>query len=67
MTRPAVYEAAIFAAQFFLLAGFFALFHAIKRDWSFWWIAFAGALWAMSVGSRASLLPGIAGAEVVLA
>jgi len=65
LARPAMYEAMIAAGQFFLLAGFCAVFRGIEKKRSIWLCA-AGICWAICIGSRVSLLPGIAAAIVVI-
>jgi hypothetical protein len=60
LARGAVYEAAIAAGQFFLLAGltcaFWALVSPGARRASRWLVG-AGVCWALALGSRLSLLP----------
>jgi hypothetical protein len=55
LATPDVYEAAIGAGQFFLLAGLYAIFSCIQPDGSIHQrgLFFAGIFWACSVGSRA--------------
>ena len=67
LARAAVYEAAICAGQFFLLAGFCAAFAGLNSHRRASWMTLAGALWALCIASRVSLLPGVAaGAGVIL-
>jgi hypothetical protein len=65
IARPAVYEVAIFGAQFFLLAGFCAAFAGLARGGQTRWMAAAGILWAFCVACRVSLLPAIAALELI--
>jgi hypothetical protein len=65
LARPAIYEVAIFGAQFFLLAGLCAAFRGMARGTSPRWLACAGLLWAISVACRVTLLPAIVAAELV--
>jgi hypothetical protein len=70
LARPAIYEAEICAGQFFLLAGFCAAFRGMTRPpanraSATRWLTAAGILWALSAGSRISLIPGIAVTEAV--
>jgi hypothetical protein len=61
LARAAVYEAAIGAGQFFLLAGLLAAWFAVsgsRRRVGL--LAAAGVCWALSAGSRDSLPPAIA-------
>jgi len=56
LNRPAVYEVAIGAGQFFLLAGTLFAITALYRGQPVRWrLAAAGMCWAAAVGSRASL------------
>jgi hypothetical protein len=55
--RPAVYETAILAGAFFLMAGL--VFAGLALAEVRWWPA-AGVAWALAVGSRLSLAPGVA-------
>jgi hypothetical protein len=56
LNRPAVYEAAIAAGQFFLLAGFYIIFVASGRPrLNPWMLALAGGCLAMAIASRVSL------------
>ncbi|GIW05652.1 MAG: hypothetical protein KatS3mg060_0457 [Dehalococcoidia bacterium] len=55
--RPAVYEAAILAGAFFLMAGL--AFAGLALGASRWWPA-AGIAWALAAGSRLSLAPAVA-------
>ena len=64
VARPAMYETMIAAGQFFLLAGFCAILHGIERKRQKWVLA-AGICWTLSIGSRVSLLPGLAAATAV--
>jgi hypothetical protein len=67
LLRPAVYEAAILAAQFFLLAGLLSIWIAFNRDERRAVpLALAGIFFTLSVGSRVSLAPAI-GVVVLLA
>jgi hypothetical protein len=61
LSNPDTYQAAIFAGQFFLLAGLTAAWFAMtSRRPRVWLLAIAGVLWALSVGSRVSLPPAVA-------
>jgi hypothetical protein len=66
LSVPAIYETAILAGQFFLLAGLCAawvgLATANPRPG---FLAVAGAAWAMSAGSRVSLPPALAALAVI--
>jgi hypothetical protein len=56
LNRPAVYEAAISAGQFFLMAGFYLCFIALEKSQpSYGKLGLASACWAMAIASRASL------------
>ncbi len=56
LNRPAVYEAAIAAGQFFLITGLFFGFLAIgKNPVRFWMLIFSGSCLGLAVASRASL------------
>ena len=62
LARPAVYEAAMSAGQFFLLLGlFFAFSGLLFKDADLnagYWLT-AGICWALALGSRYSLAPAI--------
>ena len=67
LLRPAVYEAAILAGQFFLLSGLLLIWIALNRqDRRGLPMALAGICFTLSVGSRVSLAPAI-GVIVLLA
>ena len=56
LNRPAVYEAAIAAGQFFLITGLFFGFLAIgKNPVRFWMLILSGSCLGLAVASRASL------------
>jgi hypothetical protein len=58
LARPAVYEASITAGQFFLLAGFCAVWWRMTHPKSTGvWLVAAGICFALSMGSRMSLGP----------
>ena len=59
IARPAIYELAIFAAQVFLLAGICAAMAGLRRGGSAAWLLCAGALWAICIGCRVSMLPAV--------
>lgn len=54
-----IYEAAIVAAQFFLIGGFYFLLPAFEKP-SLPRLALAGTFFVFSIGSRTTILPGIA-------
>jgi hypothetical protein len=55
LNRPEVYEAAIAAGQFFLLAGLYLGYTAFARkELPVWRLALASASWGLAVGSRSS-------------
>lgn len=61
LSRPGVYETAIAAGQFFLLAGFLANFYALDRPRpSYWAIFAAGLFWALAAAARITLAPAVA-------
>ena len=56
-----VYDAAIFSCQLFLIGGCFWAYSAFLDDSpSVWKLALAATHWALSVGSRVIVLPGVA-------
>ena len=56
-----VYDAAIFSCQLFLMGGCFWAYSAFLDDSPpVWKLALAAAHWALSVGSRVIVLPGVA-------
>lgn len=60
VARGAVYEAAIAAGQFFLLAGLACAFQGLvceRNRRAGAWLLSAGLCWALALGSRLSLLP----------
>jgi hypothetical protein len=59
LARAAIYEAAIAAGQFFLMAGIAAAWFGL-RDRRAMLLGAAGVSWALSIGSRVSLLPAVA-------
>lgn len=60
LSRPAVYEAAIFGGQFFLLAGILAIWTGLLSDpHRARWMTLAGICLALSIGARVSLAPAI--------
>jgi 4-amino-4-deoxy-L-arabinose transferase-like glycosyltransferase len=66
LARAAVYETAIMAGQFFLLAGLCAAWRKLSRPGAGTiWLLAAGILWAMSAGSRLSLAPAVAALAVI--
>lgn len=61
LSRPGVYETAIAAGQFFLLAGFLAAFFAIERSRPPAWAIFAaGLFWMLAAAARITLAPAVA-------
>jgi len=57
LNRPAIYEAAIAAGQFFLIGGIYWAITAFDRPQGIdWRLSLAGVFWALAVGSRATLL-----------
>jgi hypothetical protein len=68
LARPHVYEAMIAGGQFFLLAGFCLILRGIddEEKASTMRLLAAGICWAISIGARVSLLPGVAAAEAVV-
>jgi hypothetical protein len=61
LNRPGVYEAAISAGQFFLLAGLYTAFAAVdERRPVLWRAALASALWLLAIASRMTLAPAAA-------
>ncbi|UCF61237.1 MAG: hypothetical protein JSV37_00755 [Anaerolineaceae bacterium] len=61
LTRPAVYEAAISSAQFFLIAGIYWAFTALRCTKPVKWrLLLAGTCWALAVASRITLVMAIA-------
>ncbi|GAB4398946.1 MAG: hypothetical protein OHK003_22240 [Anaerolineales bacterium] len=54
-----IYEAAIIAAQFFLIGGFYFLLPAFDQP-TYPRLALAGTFFVLSIGSRTTILPGIA-------
>lgn len=59
-----IYEAAIVAAQFFLIGGFYFLLPALEKP-SLLHLALAGTFFVFSIGSRTTTLPGIALLSIV--
>jgi hypothetical protein len=60
LARGAIYEAAIAAAQFFLLAGQFWAFTALSANRCVRWrLAAAGVCWSLAICSRVSLAPAV--------
>jgi hypothetical protein len=56
LTRPAVYEVAISSGQFFLVAGIYWAFTALRSAKPVKWkLALAGISWAFAMGSRINL------------
>jgi hypothetical protein len=51
-----IYEAAIVGGQFFLVGGLLAAITALGQPSSHWKLALAGSLWALSIGTRLSLV-----------
>jgi len=67
LARPAVYEAMIAIGQFFLLAGFcFVPLEFDRQKLSATRLAAIGICWSLSIGTRVSLLPGVALAAALL-
>lgn len=60
-----IYEAAIVAAQFFLIGGFYFLLPAFERP-TFSRLALAGLFFVFSIGSRTTTLPGVALISMIL-
>lgn len=58
MVEGRIYEAAIVAAQFFLLGGFYFLLPALDQA-AYPRLALAGTFFALSIGSRTTILPAI--------
>ena len=58
MVEGRIYEAAIIAAQFFLIGGFYFLLSAIHRP-SILQLALSSLFFALAIGSRTPLAPGI--------
>ncbi|MCQ3938399.1 MAG: hypothetical protein DPW18_15325 [Chloroflexi bacterium] len=58
MTEGRIYEAAIVAAQFFLMGGFYFLLPAFNRP-SIPRLALAGLFFTLAVGSRTTLIPAV--------
>lgn len=65
--RGEVYEAAIFASQFFFIGGCYWAYSSMRDEappaWKF---AMASAHWALAIGSRALILPAVAAAMLVM-
>lgn len=61
LARAGVYEAAIVGGHAFLVTGLLFAFHAVTGDGSRQrlYLALAGVSWAMALGSRASIAPGV--------
>jgi hypothetical protein len=64
--RAAIYEAAIAGGQFFLIAGLLLAWLALRKSRP-WLFGVAASCWALSIGSRISLLPAVAGATAITA
>lgn len=60
-----IYEAAIIAAQFFLIGGFYFLIPAFDKP-SLPRLALAGTFFVLSIGSRTTILPGIAMLSILI-
>jgi hypothetical protein len=54
-----IYEAAATGAQFFLVGGFVVAFSALNGTLRAWKLMLAGALWALAVGTRQTVLPAV--------
>jgi hypothetical protein len=68
LERPAVYEAAIAAGQFFLLSGIYFVIRAFASGGSRPSpLILAGTCWALAIGSRASLAVAIAALTILVA
>jgi hypothetical protein len=51
-----VYEAAISGGQFFMMGGLLAAVNALERRTPAVWLALAGSLWALAIGTRINLI-----------
>lgn len=60
-----IYEAAIVAAQFFLIGGFYFLLPAFEKP-AYPRLVLAGTFFVLSIGSRTTILPGIALLSIIL-
>lgn len=60
-----IYEAAIVAAQFFLIGGFYFLLPAFEKP-AYPRLVLAGIFFVLSIGSRTTILPGIALLSIIL-
>lgn len=60
-----IYEAAIIAAQFFLIGGFYFLIPAFDKP-TLPRLALAGTFFVLSIGSRTTILPGIAMLSILI-
>ncbi|MGZ6316943.1 MAG: hypothetical protein ACXWNQ_06760, partial [Anaerolineales bacterium] len=54
-----IYDAAVFAGQFFLLSGFFTAVIALHKPPLRWTLLWAGVLWALALGTRPDLVVSI--------
>lgn len=67
LKRGEVYEAAIFACQFFFIGGCYWAYSALQDETPpAWKFALASAHWALAVGARTTVLPAIAVAALVM-
>ncbi len=62
-----IYEAAVFGAQFFLMAGFLAAFIGLSGSLENWKLALTGVLWALAIGTRQTILLPVAFMALILA
>lgn len=65
MVEGRIYEAAIVAAQFFLIGGFYFLLPALDRP-TFTRLALAGSFFVLAIGSRTTILPAIGLLSIIL-
>ncbi len=65
MVEGRIYEAAIIAAQFFLVGGFFFLLPALDKPTNFRF-ALAGTFFTLSIGSRTTILPAIGLLSIII-
>ncbi len=65
MVEGRIYEAAIIAAQFFLVGGFYFLLLALEKP-SFTRLSLAGLFFTLAIGSRTPLAPGIGLLSIVM-